>query len=221
MVTWPWRPRPECAGKLIAFEGLDGVGKTTQARLLALALARVGCWVVLTREPSHGPYGRQLRELLQQPQAPLSPAAALELFVADRRHHVATVIRPALANNRLVITDRYYYSTLAYQGAAGLSLELIRQLHRQFAPPPDLVILLELPLAEVRLRLAQRQGSQTAAFENSAYLAQVQQVFQELTDSCLQRVEARGTPAEVHQRVWQLVRSRLGLPAAKTPAPGN
>lgn len=211
MAGWPWQSRPECAGKLIAFEGLDGVGKTTQARLLALALARAGCWVVLTREPSHGPVGRQLRRLLRQPERQPAPEELLELFVADRRHHVATVIAPALSQQRLVITDRYFYSTLAYQGAAGISLAYIRQLHEQFAPPPDLVLLLEVPLDLLTERLARRQGPGAMVFERADYLKKVQKVFQALTDRCLRRIDARGSIAEVQQRIRETVQASLRL----------
>ena len=210
-------PTPGCSAHLLVLEGLDGVGKTTQARKLALALARCGFEVVLTREPSHGPWGRQLRELLSRKGQALPPEKALELFLADRRDHVDRVIKPALAANRLVITDRYYFSTLAYQGAAGLDPEFIRQQHAGWAPPPDLVLVLEVPLEELARRLTQRIEEPAAVFEKLDFLARVQQIWHSFTDPCLRRIDGRGTPEEVHQRLWELVCTWLGLPARCRP----
>ena len=106
-------------GVLLALEGIDGSGKSTQADLLAGALKRRGAEVVLTREPTSGPAGQRLRDYLSGPARHLSPALELAQFVADRREHVAKVIRPALAAGRVVITDRYYYFLGGLSGCPG------------------------------------------------------------------------------------------------------
>ena len=107
-------------GVLLALEGIDGCGKSTQAELLAAALRERGLEVVLTCEPTDSPLGQQIREYFQGPDRYLSPKEELNLFMADRREHVAEVIDPALAEGKIVICDRYYYSSVAYQGALGL-----------------------------------------------------------------------------------------------------
>ena len=92
---------------------------------MATALRARGLEVVLTCEPTDGPLGRQIREYFQGPTRYLSPKEELNLFMADRREHVAEVIEPSLAEGKIVITDRYYYSSVAYQGALGLDQDRI------------------------------------------------------------------------------------------------
>src|SRR4051794_4247303 len=101
-------------GILIAVEGIDGAGKTTQVTRLCAALADVGETVVRSKEPTNGPHGRRLRESAQTGR--MNADEELQTFIADRREHVETVIRPALERGETVILDRYFYSTVAYQG---------------------------------------------------------------------------------------------------------
>ena len=129
-------------GLLIAFEGIDGTGKSTQLQLLADYLRSMGCRVTITREPTDSSYGRRIRELYMN-RASCSLEEELELFIQDRRQHVRELIAPELATGNIVLTDRYYYSTAAYQGAAGMDMEDIFS-RNSFAPKPDLVILLTM-----------------------------------------------------------------------------
>ncbi|MBW1992587.1 MAG: dTMP kinase, partial [Deltaproteobacteria bacterium] len=135
-------------GFFIVLEGVDGAGKSTQARLLAEALKQRHYQVVLTREPWDSPAGKKIREYLNGPCRHLTPQEELALFMADRREHVETVIRPALRQGRVVISDRYYFSSAAYQGALGLDPQWILTEHEAFALPPDLVIFLTLSPAK-------------------------------------------------------------------------
>ncbi len=114
----------------ITFEGPDGSGKTTQARLLAEHLRRRGYTVVLTREPGGTPIGDQIRAILHDPRnTAMDARAEILLFSASRAQHVARLIRPALARGEIVISDRYADSTLAYQGyGRGLDLESLREI---------------------------------------------------------------------------------------------
>lgn len=117
-------------GLFLSFEGIDGSGKSTQIDLLTQQLTRAEIPWLLNREPGGAPVSRQIREILLNPANTVSPTAELLLYFANRAQNVDEVIRPALADGKLIISDRYTDSTLAYQGAArGLGVSLVRQLH--------------------------------------------------------------------------------------------
>ncbi len=113
----PPRKPADDAGILIVFDGIDGGGKTTQAKLLADILTAAGETVVLSKEPTDGPWGKQLRASATTGR--MSLADELHAFTEDRKQHVTNLIAPALARGEIVILDRYFYSTIAYQGARG------------------------------------------------------------------------------------------------------
>ncbi|HTD67074.1 MAG TPA: dTMP kinase, partial [Candidatus Limnocylindria bacterium] len=128
---------PYFPGFLIAIEGIDGAGKTTQARLLQERLAARQLATIGTKEPTNGPWGRVLRESAQTGR--LSIEDEVETFIKDRREHVADKIMPALRDGTIVIVDRYYFSTAAYQGARGLDPQELMRRNEEFAPQPDLL----------------------------------------------------------------------------------
>lgn len=174
-------------GLLIAFEGIDGTGKSTQISLLAEYLRSQGKDVIVTREPTDSDYGRRIRELyLCREQC--SPEEELDLFIQDRKLHVTKLIKPALNAGRIVLTDRYYYSTAAYQGANGLDAADILQRNR-FAPRPDLVILLTMPPELSAERISSR-GEQRNAFEQLDNLRRTAAIFASFTDPQIQRIDA-------------------------------
>ncbi|MEW6386390.1 MAG: dTMP kinase [Thermodesulfobacteriota bacterium] len=197
-------------GFFIVLEGIDGAGKTTQARLLGRALKERGYRVVLTREPSAGPQGVKLRRYLRGPSRHLKPAEELEMFLADRREHVREVIKPALAAGSLVISDRYYYSSVAYQGALGIDPAAILALNQAFAPEPDLVVVLTLPVPAALARRSQGRGAPLQVSETSDYLEKVAAIYAGLNAPWIHRVEAAGTPAEIHARILRLTLEALG-----------
>lgn len=134
-------------GLFVTFEGGDGVGKSTQAALLAARLEAAGRTVVRTREPGGTDLGVQLRQLLQHQPGHIDPRAEALLYAADRAHHIATVVRPALAAGSMVLQDRYLDSSIAYQGAGRvLEPQAIRDLSLWATDGllPDLTILLDL-----------------------------------------------------------------------------
>ena len=129
-------------GAFICIEGLDGCGKTTQAKLLARKLGK-SHRAIYTAEPSSGEIGAFIRERCLYGEKRLSPVAEALLFAADRVEHVENEVLPALNEGRLVISDRYIYSSLAYQGAAGLSLEWIKKVN-EHALKPDLAVFIDV-----------------------------------------------------------------------------
>ncbi len=143
-----WR-KAMATGKFITFEGGEGAGKSTQARLLADRLRGRGIHAVLTREPGGSPFAEQVRALILDPAtAPHSALAEALLFYAARSDHLDAVIRPALADGRWVISDRFSDSTRVYQGVAGgLAPSVLDQLEAMIIAPtaPDLTLILDLP----------------------------------------------------------------------------
>ncbi|OLT43273.1 dTMP kinase [Serinicoccus sp. CNJ-927] len=143
-------------GLFVAVEGGDGAGKSTQADALASWLREQGYAVLRTREPGGTTLGRSLRELvLHGEDGSVSPRAEALMFAADRAHHVATVVRPALEDGQVVITDRYLDSSVAYQGAArALGHEEVRELSLWAVERllPDLTVLLDVSAERGRQR---------------------------------------------------------------------
>jgi dTMP kinase len=182
-------------GLLIAFEGIDGTGKSTQLPLLAAFLRAQGCTVVETREPTNGPYGQQIRALYHN-RGQVSPEQELELFLLDRRQHVTECIQPALDQGAVVLTDRYYFSTAAYQGAAGCDPAAIFARHA-FAPEPDLVLLLTLTAEESVARIQHLRGEMLNDFEQQEQLEKVAALFASFPHSCIVRIHAARPVSEV------------------------
>ncbi len=194
----------EKEGILIAFEGIDGTGKSTQVDLLARRLRGEGLMVLATREPTDGPYGRRIREMFLR-RAALTPTEELRLFVEDRREHVSGLIAPALAAGKVVLTDRYYFSTVAYQGAAGHDPAAVLAINEAFAPRPDLILLLEAPPAVGVRRVRELRGESLNDFEQEDYLKRVAEIFAGFNDPRLRRIDAVGGIELVQQRIWREV----------------
>ena len=164
-------------GRLIAFEGLDGCGKTTQISRLAESLRKAGHDPVVTAEPTEGEYGRRIRAMARGSAPAVAPEEELRWFVEDRREHVARCIEPALAAGRHVLTDRYFLSTVAYQGANGFDPARILADSEAEFPIPDLVLLLELDVETALARVHARGARVEGIFEARDRLARVAQIF--------------------------------------------
>lgn len=145
-------------GLFISIEGIDGVGKSTQMALLEQFLQERGRTVIRTFEPGGTELGQEIRHLLLHRKGDVAPRAEALLYAADRAHHVATKVRPALSRGEVVLTDRYLDSSVAYQGVGrALDAEEVRAIS-MFAVEdllPDLTILLDLPAAQALARRAQ------------------------------------------------------------------
>jgi dTMP kinase len=174
------KPRPLARGILVALEGIDGAGKSTQAKHLAGIFRERGYAVTACREPTQSPWGRRLREAMASGRRLLAPSQELDLFLQDRRYDVAAHLLPALAAHQLVLLDRYYFSTMAYQGALGIDPESIQRLNEAFAPVPDLVLILLIPPIKALQRIQQRRSQTADAFEQEASLQRVDGIFRTL-----------------------------------------
>jgi dTMP kinase len=183
------RRRLNSGGVLIAFEGGEGAGKSSQIRLLAEQLRADGVAVVETHEPGATPIGAQIRKLLLETESPIAPRSEALLFAADRAHHVATIIRPALDHGEVVLTDRFVDSSLAYQGAGRtLSTDEVKRLSRWATEDlvPDLTVLLDIAPAEGLARVANRAnhgGPDRLERETIQFHERVRQSFRWLAES--------------------------------------
>lgn len=177
----------------IVLEGIDGTGKSTQARNLAAHFSALGRTVTLSREPTDGPWGTLLRNSAQTGR--LSPEEELETFLKDRRQHVEELIAPALAAGNVVILDRYYFSSMAYQGARGFDPQQIRRDNEAFAPVPDLLLILDLDVDTAISRIGSR-GDTANEFEQRANLQRCREIFLSLKDEPFARIIDANTSAE-------------------------
>lgn len=189
----------EKRGILIVFEGTDGTGKSTQLSLLADYLRNCNYPVVTTREPTEGPFGQKIRSLYLN-RGTCTPREELELFLADRKEHVDQLISPALANGKIVLCDRYYLSTIAYQGAIGFDIDELITLN-SFAPAPDAALLFHAPLNTGEQRITGGRGEKLNDFEQLENLQKVAKIFQSLTMPFIQKIDAQGSIEEVHDKV--------------------
>ncbi len=198
---------PLTKGVLIVFEGIDGTGKSTQLDLLAQALSKNGYPVISTREPTNGPYGKKIRELYIDRDG-VSREEELELFLADRREHVENLLKPALQDGKIILCDRYYLSTVAYQGAAGFDPDEIMQLN-SFAPEPDLALLFQATPAASIERITSKRGDSLNDFEQEENLTMVASIFDNLDFQYIHRIDATGTIESIHHSVIAAVEKIL------------
>jgi len=196
-------------GTLIVFEGLDGCGKSTQLRRAVEALTNRGLDIVVTREPTDGRWGRRIREMARSGDG-VAPETELEWFFEDRREHMREVVEPALAAGRIVLSDRSYISTVAYQGARGLDpAKILTDSEAEFARP-DLILLFELSAKEGLARVHERGGEGEPVFENLDFLERVAAVFETLELDGLQRIDASRSENEIAAQVLEILDLFLG-----------
>jgi len=197
-------------GRFIAFEGGEGAGKSTQARMLAEALRSRGLDVLLTREPGGTPGAEAIRQLLLAPPGEGWGAhAEALLFAAARADHASRAIRPALEAEQWVVCDRFLDSSRAYQGGGGGIADAdLRELHRigSGGLMPDLTLLLEAPLEAVAERLARRDGGEADAIggRDAEYHAHVATAFRRFAaeePARFVRIDASGAPEATHETI--------------------
>ena len=194
-------------GLLIVFEGIDGSGKSTQIAKLATYLQKQGYEVVCFQEPSQGKWGKLIREKARQV-ASLSPEEELRFFLLDRRENVEKNLRPALNQKKIVLLDRYYFSTMAYQGARGLRVEELKRRNEAFAPPPDLVFILLIEPREGLQRIKNRQRAELL-FEEENYLRKVNRLYASFKGKNIIQLDASASPEEVFNQIKTHVHNLL------------
>ena len=212
--------RPIPGGLLIAIEGIDGAGKTTAASTLAQWCGERGLLSVLSKEPTSGPWGKKLRE---SSAARLTLPQELDLFHKDREEHAQNSLQPALDEDGIVILDRYYWSTAAYQGARGASVSEVIEFNETNFPLPDLVLLLDLPveLGQERIR---KRGDIPNAFESVEALIKCREIFLKLPAKSLARsviVDASKPWRDVSKECLQLFQKAAQQKLWKTAKPRN
>ena len=197
-------------GILIVIEGIDGAGKSTQAKLLYNDLYRRNIPVIFSREPTDSEYGQKIRALAQKGRESIQPEEEYRLFVNDRKVHVHTLINPALKAGKVVILDRYFFSTIAYQGALGLDPEKIRAENEIFCPLPDAAFIIDIPTKIGIDRIKNQRNETPNLFEKEQYLENVSRIFDSLDDEFIVRIDGKGGVEEVHNRIRTHVDALLG-----------
>ncbi len=181
-------------GILIAIEGIDGSGKSTLAKNISSSLEQQGFNTTLTREPGHSQLGKEIRELVQTQNMPISPRAQYLLFAADRAQHFTELVIPALEQNKIIISDRMADSSLAYQGYGnGLDLEMIKSINAWSMNKitPDLTVFVRIPV-EIALERCGKRGA-LSAYEKQGFLQKVADGFEELYKNRTDVIIVNGT----------------------------
>lgn len=171
-------------GILIAVDGIDGAGKTTQCNLLHDWLISQGYQSAVIKEPSKdGKYAEEIRRRSTNRvfDDNITPEYELNLFIEDRKENVEKKIKPYLDQKKIVIMDRYYFSTIAYQSALGLDPEYIRELNEEFAPIPDISIIINVP-PKIGIKRINGRGDKCNSFEKEEYLEKVRKIFLQMKD---------------------------------------
>lgn len=207
-------------GTFITFEGIDGSGKSTQLRLLNTYLQANGYIPLITREPGGTPVGLRLRAALLDATEEVDPLTELLVFAADRAQHVRRVIRPALAANQIVISDRYADATVAYQGAGrGFPPELIKEIVQLATEglKPDLTVLFDVGIDESTTRTTRRSTGKTSAnkpgrdrldIEDADFHTRVREAYLEIARAEPERVklvDSSGAVGLTQERVKEIV----------------
>ena len=202
-------------GFLIVIEGIDGAGKSTQAETLMNRLRERGFDAIYFREPSGSRWGREIKRKALSPDS-ITPEEELELFQKDRKENVEKNLKPALEGNKIVVLDRYYFSTIAYQGAKGIDEERIKRMNEELAVEPDLVFILDINPGEGLDRIKNRK-KKDRLFERADYLARVRQIFRGFKGKKFIHIDARMPKEAISARIEKHVLNLIGVRLPKLP----
>lgn len=188
-------------GAFICVEGLDASGKTTQTKLLVRSLRKKGFDAVYTTEPSRGRIGRLIRRHILTGDTRLSVVFEALVFAADRIDHLEHEVLPALEEKKIVVSDRYLYSSLAYQGAAGLDLKWIEEINK-WVDKPDLTLYIDIP-PEVVLKRLRRKKSVMETLQNQQHVRDIYLKLVKAHGLCV--VDGNKPKAKVAQEILESV----------------
>lgn len=169
--------------------------------MLAEYLDGRGFSTVCLSEPTHGVWGKKIRKILVEGRKGISPEEELALFINDRKEDVTLNIAPALEQKKVVLIDRYYYSTAAYQGALGLDPEKICRENEQFAPKPDRVFIFKASPVQCLERIRKSRADGPNTFEQLEYLTKVQNIFDQFSGAQVRRIDTEPDPTIVHAQL--------------------
>lgn len=179
---------------------------------MVTGLCDAGYNAVYLCEPTTGPYGRQLRQLLVS-EGDRNPEEEFRLFLLDRQEDVEQNIKPVLQAGGIVCIDRYYISSMAYQGALGLDPEVIRRENERFSPAPDLILHFSVPVDTALDRIASSRAAGANQFEKRDYLVRVNEILENLAFPQLVSINAEAEPDEVYETALELVWGCVKHPA--------
>lgn len=194
-------------GILVAIEGIDGAGKTTQVNMLHQYYKNKGLHVAKFKEPTDGKYGQMIRGLAKNGRDNISPEYELELFIEDRKEDCEINIKPALDQKKLVIIDRYFISSVAYQGALGLDPKYILKENEKIAIIPDIVIILDCAVNIGLRRIQYSRGDTPNHFEKEDALEKSRQIFQQLQAPYIQLIDSTPNEEVVFSNIKNIMNS--------------
>lgn len=202
-------------GFLLAIEGIDGAGKTTQAHFVQATLQERKLTVIRTKEPTTAHWGQILRDSALTGR--LSLEEEIEAFINDRKEHVKSVIAPALAEGHIVIVDRYYFSNAAYQGARGHDVMDIIKRNEEFAPEPDLLVILDTDpkIGSQRIRM---RGDRANHFERTGSLKKAREIFLSIEKPYRYILDAAKRPEELRDLIVRQFTCVFANRIASSPA---
>src|SRR5947207_8876554 len=191
---------PVRRGCLVAVEGIDGSGKTTQAERLARYCDEKRLTYILSKEPTSGKYGQLIRNSASRGR--LSVDEEIDILLKDRREHVEEVIQPALDQEKVVILDRYYFSNAAYQGAHGADPEVILSRNEAFAPQPDLLVILDVS-PKTGLQRIRERGDEPNKFETVDSLERARAIFNQIDRPYKITLNGEGLPDRISSSIME------------------
>jgi len=184
-------------GVLVAIVGIDGAGKTTQVALLREALERRGESPVTSKEPTNGQWGRLIKKSASSGR--LSPPEELSAFINDRSEHVQNLVLPNLDTGRIVILDRYFYSSIAYQGSRGMDIEEVKTIMESRFPIPDAVFILDVDPSLGVHRIAHSRGETPNHFEDRTNLEKARSIFRNMSGPGVYHLDGSLSREDVHE----------------------